>query len=262
MKRKIFIIAAAVFLVAGLTFLLYPTVVRLFSSKEMNSVVEEFKSSVQLSGVPDIEENTVYEESTSTETSESSETETKPQGNKFTAEQSKRLYKDFYAYNCDLLENGQSSFGDPFIYEDESVSLAEYGLDSSVAGIVSAPSIDMELPLYLGASEYNMYMGAAHLNRTSLPIGGKGTNCVIAGHTGMINAVMFDNIVNLKKGDNVYITNFWETLSYKVRETKIIEPDDSNEILIEKESDLVTLITCYPYGSNTHRYLVICERAD
>ena len=259
MKGKIYICIAACLLVVGLGVLLYPTVTRLFSDKEINSVVEDFKSSFQYESFPLIEENTLPQEQVTapdvTEPSEDSEASVE-----FTPEQSARLYKDFCAYNADLIKNGQSSYGDPFVFEDESISLSQYGLNTSVAGIISAPSIDMELPVYLGATEYNMHLGAAHLNRTSLPIGGESTNCVIAGHTGMVNAVMFDNIVKLNKGDEVFIRNFWETLSYKVRETKIIEPDGSNGILIEKGSDLVTLITCYPYGSNTHRYLVICER--
>ncbi len=262
MKRKVYIAVAVVLLLTGLCILLYPTVTRLFSHKEINTVVEDFKASIETVSPIKEEENILP--SAIQESTEGSENSDKSASQKaevrFTAEQSKRLYEDFYAYNLDLIENGQSSFGDPFIFEDESISLAQYGLSSSVAAVVSAPAINMELPVYLGATEENMYMGAAHLSRTSLPIGGESTNSVIAGHTGMVNAVMFDNIVKLNKGDDVYITNFWDTLSYKVIDTKIIEPKESNEILIEKGRDLVTLITCYPYGSNTHRYLVICER--
>ncbi len=256
MRGKVVIIVGIVLLIAGLCVLFYPTVTKMFSTQKINNVVEDFKSSVGFSGVP----------STSDESGQNNpQTEASEQkGGRIplTAEQSKRLYEEFCAYNFDLIENGQSHLGDPFAFEDVSVDLSEYGLEDSVVAVISAPAINMELPLYLGASEYNMYRGAAHLSKTSLPVGGESTNCVIAGHTGLVNAVMFDNIVKLEKGDDLYIINFWETLHYAVRETKIIEPRGSGEILIEKGSDLVTLITCYPYGSNTHRYLVICERVE
>jgi sortase A len=122
--------------------------------------------------------------------------------------------------------------------------------------------MDIKLPIYLGASEENMKKGAVHLTETSLPIGGKNTNCVIAAHRGFSGAPMFREIEKLKKGDKIYITNFWYKMTYQVVDIEIINPDDVEKVLIQKGRDLVTLSTCHPYRYNYQRYIVYCERSD
>lgn len=93
-----------------------------------------------------------------------------------------------------------------------------------------------------------------------MPIGGINTNCVLAGHRGWYGALFFRHIELLEIGDVVLITNFWETLRYTVSEIKVIEPDAIDEILIQPGRDLVTLLTCHPYGSGgRYRYVVYCE---
>lgn len=94
-----------------------------------------------------------------------------------------------------------------------------------------------------------------------MPIGGTNTNCVLAGHRGWYGALFFRHIELLEIGDVVLITNLWETLRYTVSEIKVIEPDAIDEILIQPGRDLVTLLTCHPYGSGgRYRYVVYCER--
>lgn len=104
-----------------------------------------------------------------------------------------------------------------------------------------------------------MSKGAAYLVNTSLPIAGENTNCVIAAHTRDRGIYMFKRITELKTGDEIKITNFWETLVYKVTGTKIIYPDDIQSIRIQKGKQLLTLSTCYPYPENYQRYLVYAE---
>ena len=121
--------------------------------------------------------------------------------------------------------------------------------------------MDLEMPIYLGATEQHMADGAAHMSQTSLPIGGENTNCVIAGHRGYSGASYFRYIDTLKVGDLVYVTNLWETLTYRVSEIQIIDPHEVEKILIQPGRELLTLLTCHPYASGgRQRYVVFCER--
>ena len=157
----------------------------------------------------------------------------------------------------------QKGLSDPWAYENTSFDLTAYGLETDVFGVLSIPALELEMPLYLGASYDHMAAGAAHfLSQTSLPIGGDNTNCVIAGHRGWSGAPYFLHLDRLTEGDTVILTNLWETLEYTVSEIKIIEPNAVDEILIQGGRELLTLMTCHPPNSGGRfRYLVICERA-
>lgn len=169
------------------------------------------------------------------------------------------LYQRLEEYNKRLYKNGQELV-DAFSYQDVSVDLTEYGYLENIIGTLKISKIDVELPIYLGATEENLLKGAVHLSHTSLPIGGNNTNSVIAAHRGLIRNKMFKNIDMLEVGDEVIITNSWNELLYKVKEIKIIEPSDVSQVYIQENRDLITLMTCHPYRINTHRYVVICER--
>ncbi len=173
------------------------------------------------------------------------------------------LWRAMVRYNHTIWEEKQAGLCDPWAYQQPSFTLDEYGLDEEVFGVISIPALDLEMPLYLGATTSHMAKGAAHLSQTSLPIGGMNTNCVIAGHRGYNGAAYFRYVTDLKPGDTVIISNLWETMTYTVSETQIIKPNDVEEILIQPGRDLVTLLTCHPYASGgKQRYLVICERAE
>lgn len=165
-------------------------------------------------------------------------------------------------YNEALLTEGQDQLNDPFSYEQPSFLLSTYSIKDNVFGHISAPSISMDLPIYLGANQYNMNFGAVHLSYSSMPIGGKSTNSVFAAHRGYIGKIFFDNIVFLNIGDDVYVTNPWGKRHYKVIETEVISPYDINKCYIREGKDLITLLTCHPYGSNEYRYMVVCEFVD
>ena len=148
-------------------------------------------------------------------------------------------------------------------YEDPSFVLADYGLESEVFAVISIPALELEMPVFLGANYRHMADGAALLGQTSIPIGGKNTNCIIAGHRGWGGASYFRYVDKLQPGDEVIITNLWETLQYRVAEIQIIQPNEVEQILIKPGQELVTLLTCHPYASGgRQRYLVICERVN
>ena len=171
------------------------------------------------------------------------------------------LWQQMRAYNEDIFRNGQEGLSGETAYEKPSFILADYGLESEVFAVLSIPKLDLEMPLYLGETKRHMADGAAHLSQTSLPIGGENTNCVIAGHRGWGGASYFRYITELEVGDEVIITNLWGELRYTVAETKIIDPNDVKEILIQQDRELLTLLTCHPYASGgKYRYVVYCER--
>ena len=171
------------------------------------------------------------------------------------------LWRDMLHYNNSLFTYRQRDLNSKSAYEVSQFKLTDYGLPSETFGVITIPKMELEMPLYLGASEANMANGAAVLSQTSIPIGGIGTNAVIAGHRGYGGYKYFKDIELLEVGDEVTITNLWETLPYKVVEIKIVSPDDVESILIQRQRDLITLLTCHPYASGgKYRYLVFCER--
>ena len=173
-----------------------------------------------------------------------------------------KLWQAMKDYNEEIFQSGQSEMTSPVSYETPAFSLSDYGLKTEAFGVLSIPKLELEMPLYLGASKENMAKGAAILGQTSLPIGGSNTNCVIAGHRGWNGAAYFLYVPTLEIGDTVTITNLWETLTYRVVETKIISPDDVEAIQIQPGQELLTLLTCHPPASGgRQRYLVFCERS-
>ena len=173
------------------------------------------------------------------------------------------LWADMVRYNETIYAQGQTGLSCAYDYQKPSFRLTDYGLSDEVFGVISIPVMELEMPIFLGATEQHMADGAAHLSQTSLPIGGENTNCVIAGHRGYNGASYFRYIDKLKVGDLVSITNLWETLTYRVCEIKIIDPHDVTEILIQPGRELLTLLTCHPYASGgRQRYVVYCERVE
>lgn len=122
------------------------------------------------------------------------------------------------------------------------------------------PAIGVDLPIYHGTSDATLLKGVGHLHGTSLPIGGVDTRTVLTAHRGLANATMFTNLVDLEDGDLFTIEVFGQTLTYQVFDTKVVAPDESEELLPQVGRDLATLVTCTPLGINSHRILVTGER--
>lgn len=142
---------------------------------------------------------------------------------------------------------------------------AEYQglLDSGggVMGTIRIPKISVKLPIYHGTSESALASGAGHLYGSSLPVGGKNTHAVITGHRGLVEAMMFTRLDEMHVGDYFYIEVMGRTLGYKVDRISVIEPNDTSKLKIVPGEDRVTLMTCTPYGVNTHRLLVSAVRS-
>lgn len=173
------------------------------------------------------------------------------------------LWDAMQEYNQSIWRNEQSGLCEPWSYQQASFRLADYDLEDEVFGVISIPKLSLEMPIYLGATGEHMALGAAHLSQTSLPIGGNNTNSVIAGHRGYNGASYFRYIPDLELGDDVIISNLWETLHYTVVGMQIIMPNDVEAIHIQPGRDMVTLLTCHPYASGgKQRYLIFCERVE
>ena len=236
--RKLIRIIAVILLIVGIGFFAYPIALRVVFNMQANQAIDQFE---QLKTDEFQTDDSVTDE-----------------GDIMYAE----LRKAMFDYNERLYLNGQSGLIDQLSYEKPDFLLSDYGIDSDILGYITIPKIDVKLPIYNGASEENMAKGAAYLANTSLPVGGSNTNCVIAGHTRYKGIHMFKRITELKPGDEIYITNSWETLVYKVTETKVIDPIDSQNIYIKAGKSLVTLSTCHPYPKNYQRYLVYAELVE
>lgn len=132
----------------------------------------------------------------------------------------------------------------------------------SVMGYVEIPKISVYLPIYHGTSDEVLEKGVGHIQNTSVPIGGKSAHSVLTGHTGLPNAELFTRLDELGIGDIFYIHVLDDVLTYKVFETKVILPDKIDELQILNGKDYITLVTCTPYGVNSHRLLVKAERVE
>ena len=134
--------------------------------------------------------------------------------------------------------------------------------DMGIIGYIEIPKINCSLPIYHGTDENVLQIAVGHIAGSSLPIGGKSTHSVLSGHRGLPSAKLFTNLDKLENGDLFMIRVMDETLTYEVDQILIVEPDDFSALGIEDGQDLCTLITCTPYGINTHRLLVRGHRVD
>lgn len=248
-----------ILLIAGLIAFLLPDIYTIWFQVENDSVIQEFKENYY-SDQDKAELNSAQSESTaSTEADKDEETEEVSQEPET---ENSPVYDDLYVrckeYNQNIYETKQEEMVDPW---SVAAVPSELEIEDDVFGYLEIPAMDVEMALYVGATNHNMAHGAAILSQTSMPIGGENTNCVIAGHRGYQGIPYFREIEKLQLGDLIYITNPWETLTYEVTEIKIIDPDASDQILIQDGKDMVTLLTCHPYRSHgKYRYVVYCER--
>lgn len=165
-----------------------------------------------------------------------------------------RLLSEARVYNERFVENGLNWH----MTEEER---AEYNkvLDvdgTGVMGYITIQKIDCQLPIYHGTEENVLQTSIGHLESSSLPVGGESTHCLLSGHRGLPSARLFTDLDQLREGDTFTITVLNDTLTYEVDHTWIVEPEDLTHLQIENGKDLCTLITCTPYGINTHRLLV------
>lgn len=133
---------------------------------------------------------------------------------------------------------------------------------SGIMGYIEIPCINVELPIYHGTSEGVLQVAIGHLDWTSLPVGGESTHCVVSGHRGLPSARLFTDLDELVVGDSFRMHVLDETLTYQVDQILIVEPDKVADLMVEEGKDLCTLVTCTPYGVNSHRMLVRGHRVE
>lgn len=227
---KILLIISIILILGGLVIFLYPTVSNYLAEKNQVEIIREYEEMIV-----QIDENQINEEMQKAKT-----------------------------YNENL--SGEPVH-DPFVAGSgyalpenytEVLNLSEDG----VMAYIEIPKISVYLPIYHGTSNEVLEKGVGHIQSTSIPIGGISTHSVLTGHTGLPSAELFTRLDELDIGDIFYIHVLNEVLTYKIYETKVILPDDIDELQITSGKDLITLVTCTPYGVNTHRLLVKAERTE
>lgn len=249
MKDKLLLVSCVLVIFAGLGLLLYPVIRTAAFRKAEQKAISDFEQyrtsgSAETTGQPD-----------------PGKSEGPARQEQIIIEQDRpflTLWEACLAYNRRLVTEQRMLYSEDSI-KQPAIDLAALGWEQEVFARLSVPAINMDIPLYLGASAKNLDRGGAILGQTSLPIGGASTNCVIAGHRTWHGAVQFVALEQLHVGDKVLLTNPWETLVYEVIETKVITPDTLDDIMIQPRRELLTVFTCT--RPNTRRFLVICERA-
>ena len=221
MKKKDFsTIALIIVFFVGVSVLLYPTVSDYWNSLHQSQAIATYADSVENMDEQDYE----------------------------------KLWDAAVSYNQKLFQSGHG-----LGLKDEEKEEYNELLDVSGTGIMSyveIPKIKCSLPIYHGTDEGVLQIAVGHIEGSSLPVGGLNTHCVLSGHRGLPSAKLFSNLDKLEEGDIFMIRTLDQTLTYEVDQIRIVLPDEVEDLKIEEGKDLCTLVTCTPYGINTHRLLV------
>ena len=220
MKRRLSTILFGVVFIAGLSLLLYPTVSDYWNSFHQSRAIASYVDAVDNTDEQKLDE----------------------------------MRKAAQAYNEKLL-----SKQDRYEMSDQDKAEYESLLDVSgtgVMGYVEIPSINVSLPIYHGTDNTILQIGVGHIEGTSLPVGGASTHCAVSGHRGLTSSKLFTDIDQMAEGDTFKLYVLGETLTYEVDQIRIVLPDELNDLKIEEGQDYCTLITCTPYGVNSHRLLI------
>ena len=166
-------------------------------------------------------------------------------------------------YNRTLQGGTESAFSREALAEaEESYGRLLNVRGDGIMGYIQIPKIGVELPIYHGTAEETLDKGVGHLLGTSLPVGGIGTHCVLTGHSGLAGTRMFSDLDQLNKGDVFYVRVLDETHAYMIMDINTVLPEDTSKLEIDPQRESVTLVTCTPFGVNTHRLLVRGERIE
>ena len=226
MKNKITTILLFLLFLIGLSLLLYPTVSDYWNSLHQSRAITHYEEKVA-----DLDDETYL-----------------------------KLWDEASIYNESLLDRTNS-----YVLTEE--QQAEYNellnLDENrIMGHIEIPSLNVSLPIYHGTAESVLQIAIGHLEWTSLPVGGESTHCVLSGHRGLPSAKLFTDLDQLVPGDQFMLQILDETLTYEVDQILIVEPQETDDLQIVEGQDYCTLVTCTPYGINTHRLLVRGHRVE
>ena len=209
----------------GLSVLLYPAISEYLNSTHASRVIAEYRDAVSNAGEDRIES----------------------------------IFSDAQAYNKRLAET-EGAFYTPRLVSgyDDTLNLT----GSGVMGSISIEKIKVELPIYHSVDKSVLQIGVGHLEGSSLPIGGSGSHCVLSGHRGLPSARLFTDLDELEIGDQFTVTVLNRKMTYRIDQIKVIRPTETEDLQIVKGKDYCTLITCTPYGINTHRLIVRGVRVE
>lgn len=225
-KKHISTIIIALIFLAGLGFLLYPTVSNLWNRAHQSRAIATYTKQVE----------------------------------KLDDSQNKEMLKAARKYNKSLLKKSDHwklSKKDKKKYE----SLLDVS-GTGIMGYIEVPKIDCSLPIYHGTDEGALQIAIGHLEGSSLPVGGKSTHCVLSGHRGLPSARLFTDLDQMEEGDIFILNILGRKLAYEVDQIRVVLPEEMSDLEIEEGKDLCTLVTCTPYGINTHRLLVRGHRTE
>ncbi len=226
MKTKIITLAAVLVVLAGAVILVYPIVSNMLFQHSQQELIDYYENQVQ----------------------------------KLQPEEKNAMFDDCREYNRTLL-NSKIKLTDPFdadaldLEEHPYVDLLNQSGDGAM-GSIEIPAINCKLVVYHYTTENVLAKGIGHLQGTSLPVGGKGTHCVLSGHTGTADKELFTNLDQLREGDVFYIHVLGDVLAYQVDQKTVVLPNETDGLHIDRDQDYITLVTCTPYGINSHRLLV------
>ena len=213
-------------LLTGVSLLLYPTVSDYWNSFHQSQAIASY-----VEAVAEID-NTDYE----------------------------KMWQEAVAYNEKLKDNsGRWTPTDEELEEYERLLNVS---DTGIMGYIEIPKIKVSLPIYHGTDEAILQIAIGHIPGSSLPVGGKGTHCVVSGHRGLPSAKLFTDLDQMEEGDLFMMRILDETLTYEVDQIRIVEPEELSDLEIDEDKDLCTLVTCTPYGINSHRLLVRGHRVE
>lgn len=213
-------------LLAGLSLLLYPTLSDYWNSLHQSQAIASYVETVEAMDEADYE----------------------------------AMWAAARAYN-DALPRDNSRFHPSEEEQAEYDALLDVS-GTGIMGYVEIPQIGVSLTIYHGTDEAVLQVAIGHIEGSSLPVGGAGTHCVISGHRGLPSAKLFTDLDQIQEGDTFLLHILDETLTYQVDQIHIVEPDDVTYLAIEEGQDLCTLVTCTPYGVNSHRLLVRGRRIE
>lgn len=226
MKRKLSTMLLILVFFAGLSLLLYPSLSDYWNSFHASQAVATYSEEVR----------------------------------NLNADKYDRLIREAREYNAALPGRYKAFF---LSESDRSTYNALLDVNGTgVMGYIEIPTIQISLPIYHGTEDEVLQIAVGHLDWSSLPVGGEGTHCVLSGHRGLPSAKLFTNLDKLVAGDKFVIRVLDEVMTYEADQILIVEPNDLSALAIEKGKDLCTLVTCTPYGVNSHRLLVRGHRVE
>lgn len=226
MRKKLISVLLVIVFAAGLSVMLYPTVSAWLTAREQTKVIESYTEDIE----------------------------------SLDDKQKQDALNAAIEYNSSIMKNAQ-----PFELSEQQLNdyMGLLNLDGTgVMGYISIPKIDCNLPIYHTTAESVLKLGVGHLPGSSLPVGGPGTHCVLSGHRGLPSSELFTYLDEVEIGDRFTLTVLGQVLEYEVDQILTVLPDETGALRIVSDQDYCTLVTCTPYGVNTHRLLVRGNRVN